>query len=123
MILREIIGSIPRPAELIEAIKSPSGKGNLDKLYEKAVIETLSEFVKTGSPVITDGEQTKSSFVTYPLEGLQNIAAGGIRIEFDDGHFRQLPLLTKGPFRYANYAVKYLKYAGNQPPVRLPLKK
>lgn len=61
--------------------------------------------------MITDGEQTKSSFVTYPLEGLTNLAAGGMTINFEDGHSRQLPLLTKGPFRYSNYAVKYLSEA------------
>jgi len=77
-------------------------------LYEKAIDDTLTEFVKTGSPVITDGEQTKSSFVTYPLEGLTNLASNGVTINFEDGHTRQLPLLTSGPFRYGNYAVKYL---------------
>lgn len=110
----EPIGSIPRSAELIAAIGTPIGKRELEMLYENAVCETLSDFINTGSPVITDGEQTKSSFVTYPLEGLTNIIAGGMRIEFDDGHFRQLPLLTKGPFRYANYAADYLSFAAKQ---------
>ncbi len=116
----EPIGSIPRPAELVEAISSTHDKADLERLYEKAVLDTLTEFIKTGSPVITDGEQTKSSFVTYPLEGLQNITTGGMRIEFDDGHFRQLPLLTSGPFRYSNYAVQYLRYARKK--TRRPLK-
>ena len=115
----EPIGSIPRPADLLEAMSMQSGRTDLDKLYEKAVIDTMTELVRTGSPVITDGEQTKPSFVTYPLEGLPNIAPGGIRIEFEDGHFRQLPLLTRGPFRYANYAVQYLGYAKKQTDVPL----
>jgi len=110
----EPIGSIPRPAELIAAIISPSNSTDLNGLYEKAITNTLNEFEKTGSPVITDGEQTKSSFATYPLEGLTNLAAEGMRIDFEDGHFRQLPLLTSGPFRYGNYAVKYLKAAQKQ---------
>jgi len=107
----EPIGSIPRPAELIEAIVAQKNGNDLTALFEKAVNETLAAFEKTGSPVITDGEQTKPSFVTYPLHGLTNLASGGMRIDFADGHFRQLPLLTKGPFRYANYAVQYLNYA------------
>lgn len=107
----EPIGSIPRPAELIEAIVAQKNGSDLTALFEKAVNETLVAFEKTGSPVITDGEQTKPSFVTYPLHGLTNLAEGGMRIDFADGHFRQLPLLTKGPFRYANYAVQYLNYA------------
>jgi 5-methyltetrahydropteroyltriglutamate--homocysteine methyltransferase len=107
----EPIGSIPRSQELIAAITSPSNTADLQKLYDDAIHDTLSELEKTGSPVITDGEQTKSSFVTYPLEGLTNLAAGGMAINFEDGHSRQLPLLTSGPFRYSNYAVKYLSAA------------
>jgi 5-methyltetrahydropteroyltriglutamate--homocysteine methyltransferase len=110
----EPIGSIPRPAGLIAAIISQSSSVDLQGLYDKAISDTLSEFEKTGSPVITDGEQTKSSFATYPLEGLSNLAPEGMRIDFEDGHFRQLPLLTSGPFRYGNYAVKYLKTAQKQ---------
>jgi 5-methyltetrahydropteroyltriglutamate--homocysteine methyltransferase len=110
----EPIGSIPRTPELIAAITAPSDGADLKALYEKAISETLSEFEKTGSPVITDGEQTKSSFATYPLEGLSNLAPDGMKINFEDGHFRQLPLLTSGPFRYGNYAVKYLKAAKKQ---------
>lgn len=106
----EPIGSIPRPIHLIEAITSKSEQ-NLKKLYEDAVNDTLMELEKTGSTIITDGEQTKPSFITYPLAGMENLTSEGMKINFKDGHFRQLPLLTKGPFRYANYASGYLKYA------------
>jgi len=116
----EPIGSIPRPDGLIAAITNPSNGADLTSLYNKAVSDTLCEFEKTGSPVITDGEQTKSSFATYPLEGLTNLAPDGMRIDFEDGHFRQLPLLTGGPFKYSNYAVKYLKAAQQQ--THLPVK-
>ena len=107
----EPIGSIPRSPELIEAILSNGAAGDLEKLYEKAVAETLLAFENTGSEVITDGEQAKSSFVTYPLNGLTNIGEGGMRIDFEDGHFRQLPVLTKGPFRFARFAEQYIGYA------------
>jgi 5-methyltetrahydropteroyltriglutamate--homocysteine methyltransferase len=110
-IFTEPIGSIPRPAELMAAATSDTRGAELEKLQEKAIQETLTAFEKTGSPVITDGEQTKPSFLTYPLHGLKNLIPGGMKITFADGHFRQLPLLTKGPFRYANYAEKYLKFA------------
>jgi 5-methyltetrahydropteroyltriglutamate--homocysteine methyltransferase len=106
----EPIGSIPRTAELREAI-SWSDSENFEKLYNQAVESTVGAFEKTGSPVVTDGEQAKASFVTYPLHGSPNITEGGMKIPFADGHFRQLPLLTKGPFRYKNYAVQYLKKA------------
>lgn len=107
----EPIGSIPRPDRLIAAMTTKSSQDSLDKLYQDAVNETLKELERTGSPVITDGEQTKPSFITYPLHGLQNVAPAGMKIPFEDGHFRQLPVLTKGPFRYASYASQYLNFA------------
>jgi 5-methyltetrahydropteroyltriglutamate--homocysteine methyltransferase len=66
---------------------------------------------KTGSPVISNGEQRKSSFATYPLDGLDNIDNNGISIPFEDGHCRQLPHWIAGPFRYQYYAVDYLQAA------------
>ena len=75
---------------------------------------------ETGSPVITDGEQTKPSFATYPLAGLHNLAADGVVIPFADGHTRQLPKLTSGPFAYGIHAASYLRAA--QPYARRPLK-
>jgi 5-methyltetrahydropteroyltriglutamate--homocysteine methyltransferase len=116
----EPIGSIPRSPELVTAITTQASADELQKLYETAVIETVKEFEETGSPVITDGEQTKSSFATYPLEGLSNLTSEGMKINFEDGHSRQLPLLTKGPFRYSNYAQKYL--AAAQKLTKLPVK-
>lgn len=113
-IASEPIGSIPRPAELIKAVTSQADAEQLEKLQKKAVAETIRAFNETGSPVITDGEQAKSSFLTYPLEGLENLSSAGLQINFADGHSRQLPLLTRGPFRYSGYAVKYLEHAMSQ---------
>lgn len=111
----EPVGSVPRPRELQEAIELHSqGKlltQELDALFDKIVSETIKKFEATGSPVVSDGEQTKSSFATYPLDGLDNIAPDGIVITFEDGHTRQLPRLTKGPFKYATYAGSYLRRA------------
>jgi 5-methyltetrahydropteroyltriglutamate--homocysteine methyltransferase len=111
----EPIGSVPRPPELIEAVRAAGEGGGsqeeLDRLYDEALRDTIERFEATGSPVITDGEQTKPSFATYPLEGLDNLAPDGMTIPFDDGHTRQLPRLTAGPFRYATYADEYLRRA------------
>jgi 5-methyltetrahydropteroyltriglutamate--homocysteine methyltransferase len=65
----------------------------------------------TGSPVVTDGEQGKPSFATYPLSGLDCLAPDGVVIPFKDGHTRQLPRLIKGPFRYAIYSGSYVEAA------------
>lgn len=106
----EPIGSIPRTAELMVAIATPSESHDLEDVITRAVKDTVSMFEKTGSPVITDGEQSKPSFVTYPIHGLPNVSGGGLQIKFADGHSRELPLLIKGPFRYRNYAEQYLRF-------------
>lgn len=113
----EPIGSIPRPADLIGAW-ADLGAGRISEeqfreVADKALHDTIRRLEETGSPVITDGEQTKSSFATYPLEGLSNLSSDGVVIPFDDGHTRQLPRLTSGPFRYGGYASRYLKAAKN----------
>jgi 5-methyltetrahydropteroyltriglutamate--homocysteine methyltransferase len=82
----EPIGSIPRPRELIEAVRGGSTPDELDRLYEQALRDTIERLEATGSPVITDGEQTKPSFATYPLVGLENLAPDGVVIPFEDGH-------------------------------------
>jgi methionine synthase II (cobalamin-independent) len=92
----------------------------LDAAYDDAVRETITAFEKTGSPVVTDGEQRKPSFATYPIAGLEALAADGVVIPFADGHTRQLPRLTAGPFRYQTYAGSYLESA--RPHARCPMK-
>ena len=111
----EPIGSVPRPRELIDGLGAAaagrlSGE-ELETLYTRALQDTIAEFEATGSPVITDGEQRKPSFATYPLHGLEGLAADGVVIPFADGHTRQLPRLTGGPFRYQTYAASYLAEA------------
>jgi 5-methyltetrahydropteroyltriglutamate--homocysteine methyltransferase len=111
----EPIGSIPRPAELIEAGADLAAGRITAQAYaaiaDKAVRETIEQFEATGSPVITDGEQSKPSFVTYPIDGLNTLAPDGVVIPFADGHTRQLPRLTAGPFRYTTHADSYLRTA------------
>jgi 5-methyltetrahydropteroyltriglutamate--homocysteine methyltransferase len=111
----EPIGSIPRPADLLAAIQAHSiGKISREQLLASegaALRDTLARFEHTGSPIITDGEQTKPSFATYPLSGLNNLAADGVVIPFVDGHTRQLPKLMAGPFRYGVHAATYLEAA------------
>ncbi len=111
----EPIGSIPRPLYLLAALsQAAQGKISPEQLQaatDKALRETIELFEATGSPVITDGEQSKPSFATYPVQGCPNIGPGGVTIPFADGHTRQLPRLTAGPFRYATYASGYVKAA------------
>jgi len=111
----EPIGSIPRPPELIAGMAAFAAgrisRDDMRSLYDRALRDTIQRLEATGSPVITDGEQTKPSFATYPIDGLETLAPGGVTIPFADGHTRQLPQLTAGPFRYRTYAAQFLDEA------------
>src|SRR5208283_3284402 len=111
----EPIGSIPRPPELLEAIrKQKEGSiqvSDLRRIVDEALRDTIRRFEETHSPVISDGEQTKPSFATYPLNGSDQFAPDGVVIPFEDGHTRQLPRLTRGPFRYGIHADTYVREA------------
>ncbi|HEV2344303.1 MAG TPA: cobalamin-independent methionine synthase II family protein [Actinocrinis sp.] len=120
----EPIGSIPRPDELLKAM-SAYREGNLSHadlvvVQDRAVCDTVREFQAVGSPVVTDGEQAKPSFATYPIAGLRNLSPDGVVIPYADGHHRQLPYLTAGPFRYRTFAYTYLRAAKRE--ARVPVK-
>ncbi|HET6501510.1 MAG TPA: cobalamin-independent methionine synthase II family protein [Amycolatopsis sp.] len=120
----EPIGSIPRPDYLVEGLaRFEAGRlspQRLGELQEMALADTMDRFARTGSPVVTDGEQAKPSFATYPLAGLDTLAPNGVVIPFADGHTRQLPRLTGAPFRYRHYADEYLRNGKEY--TRIPLK-
>ncbi len=119
----ENVGSLPRPAKLQAAIAAyDAGEITHDQLIaeqDQACSDSIHRMEGTGSPMVTDGEQRASSFATYPLTdtlagtGLaDNLAGDGQYFAiFDDGHHRQLPRLTGGPFRYKTYAADYLEKA------------
>jgi len=111
----EPIGSIPRPRYLLDGFGELAAgtidQAGLDALMDRALAETIERLAATGSPVLTDGEQGKSSFATYPLPDMDTLAPDGAVIPFADGHTRQLPRLTGGPFRYGAFAVSYLTKA------------
>ena len=119
----EPVGSIPRPFKLQQAFAAYDAKKitktQLEEEQNAAVADTIKRFEATGSPIITDGEQRVSSFATYPIAdtlsgaGLApNLAPGGQYFAiFADGHNRQLPKITGGPFKYNFYAGDLVKKA------------
>ena len=119
----ENVGSLPRPAKLQAAIKDyDAGKITQQQLtleQDAACLDSIKRMEATGAPIVSDGEQRASSFATYPLTdtlagtGLaENLAADGQYFAiFADGHHRQLPRLTGGPFRYKTFAADYLEKA------------
>src|ERR1700742_1669771 len=123
----EPIGSIPRPGYLLESFaglaEGSVDQSDVDAQTDRALTETIERLEATGSPVLTDGEQGKPSFVTYPLAGVTALDPEGVVIPFADGHTRQLPRLTAGPFRYGAYAVSSLTKAREKTtrPVKQPV--
>jgi methionine synthase II (cobalamin-independent) len=123
MIPTEPVGSLPRPTKLQKALADyDAGEITHEQLareQDAACLDSIKRMEATGSPIVSDGEQRASSFATYPLTdtlagtGLAaNLAADGQYFAiFTDGHHRQLPRLTGGPFKYKTYAADYLEKA------------
>jgi methionine synthase II (cobalamin-independent) len=118
----EQVGSLPRPGWLQRAYAHyDAGEITRDQLeaeQDKAVRDSIEHLEATGTPIISDGEQRWSSFATYAIAdtlagtGLADHLAGDggqYFAIFADGHNRQLPRLTGGPFRYKTYAADTLK--------------
>jgi methionine synthase II (cobalamin-independent) len=117
----ELVGSLPRPMKLQEAYAAlDEGKITYEQLLaeqDAAAEDSIRRLEATGEPIVTDGEQRESSFATYPITdtlagtGLaDNLAGDGQFFAiFDDGHHRQLPRLTAGPFRYKRYASEFVE--------------
>ncbi|HYP47473.1 MAG TPA: hypothetical protein VEQ61_02435 [Thermoleophilaceae bacterium] len=117
----ELVGSLPRPMKLQEAYEAhDQGKITFEELQaeqDKAAEDSIKRLEQTGETYVTDGEQRESSFATYPITdtlagtGLaDNLAGDGQFFAiFDDGHHRQLPRLTGGPFKYKTYASEFVE--------------
>jgi methionine synthase II (cobalamin-independent) len=117
----ETVGSLPRPMKLQEAYQRlDDGEISFDELQavqDEAAEDSIRRLEQTGERYVNDGEQRESSFATYPITdtlagtGLaDNLAPEGQYFAiFDDGHHRQLPRLTGGPFRYKTYASEFVE--------------
>jgi methionine synthase II (cobalamin-independent) len=117
----ELVGSLPRPMKLQEAYEAyDQGQiswAELQAEQDAAAADSIRRLEEVGEPIVTDGEQRESSFATYPITdtlagtGLaDNLAGDGQFFAiFDDGHHRQLPRLTGGPFRYKTFASEFVE--------------
>ena len=117
----ELVGSLPRPMKLQEAYEAhDQGQlswAELQREQDVAAEDSIRRLEQTGETYVTDGEQRESSFATYPITdtlagtGLaENLAGDGQFFAiFDDGHHRQLPRLTGGPFRYKTFASEFVE--------------
>ena len=129
MIPTEPIGSIPRPPELVAAVRAGVKACDLAPLLDDAVRATIAAFEATGAPVVCDGEQGKlENFWSYPVHGSPNAAPDGFRIparmagalDADGAREPRMPRLLRGPFRYQCYADGFLAAARRH--ATMPLK-
>ncbi|MEJ7833881.1 MAG: hypothetical protein WKF79_13260, partial [Nocardioides sp.] len=116
----ELVGSLPRPLKLQEAYEAlDQGEitfADLQELQDEAAADSIRRLEETGETFVSDGEQRESSFATYSITdtlagtGLaDNLAGDGQFFAiFDDGHHRQLPRVTGGPFRYKTFASEFV---------------
>ena len=79
-ILTTFVGSLARPADLIELMKAketgqPYDHEALARRVRSAVAEVVRRQVEAGVDVVTDGEQGKASFITYASERLTGFEA------------------------------------------------
>jgi 5-methyltetrahydropteroyltriglutamate--homocysteine methyltransferase len=89
----EVVGSLQRPAYLVEAIKQrKSGEiSNRDfkRIEDRAVDEAIALQERVGLDVVTDGEQRRLYFrewLTVAVEGLSPIKAPPVRLRGMPGH-------------------------------------
>jgi methionine synthase II (cobalamin-independent) len=117
----ELVGSLPRPMKLQEAYANyDDGKITEEQFVaaqDDAAADSIRRLEETGETLVTDGENRESSFATYNLAdtlsgtgAADHLALDGQYFAiFDDGHNRQLPRVTSGPFRYKRYASEFVE--------------
>src|SRR6185295_5221725 len=79
-ILTTHVGSLPRPRDLLDLMKTRlSGaaydKAAYDKRVRSAVAECVRKQVQSGIDIVADGEQSKSGFFSYVRERLEGFEA------------------------------------------------
>ena len=117
----EPVGSLPGPTScrppMPTTTRARSTRTQLETRAGRGRRRTRSSaWRRPASPIVSDGEQRWSSFATYPVDRhagrhrpRRHLGPGGQYFAiFADGHHRQLPRSTGGPFRYKTFAADTL---------------
>jgi 5-methyltetrahydropteroyltriglutamate--homocysteine methyltransferase len=83
------VGSLPRPADLIEMMFAredglPFDQAALDARIESAVDEAVARQIKAGVDIVNDGEWPKPSYATYIKDRLTGFGGSGTTYVFQD---------------------------------------
>ena len=130
-ILTTHVGSLPRPADLLDLMKAKLAgaavdQGAYDAHVKRAVADCVKKQVGTGIDIVSDGEQSKPGFFTYVGERLEGFEARpqlkrrmfpaevAAFPEYYEKYFREamiggaiapvVPLVCTGPVRYRGEA-------------------
>ncbi len=101
-ILTTHVGSLPRPAPVLDLMKTGEQGHELDRAVSQAVDAVVGEQVAHGVDVVTDGEQGKASFFGYVAERLTGFEPRpGARAELWSAEVRAFPEYYAEYFRRA----------------------
>ena len=101
------IGSLPRPHDLLDAMKAkysgqPYDKTKYAAALTKAVAETVRKQVECGIDIVTDGEYSKPGFFTYVQERLDG---------YESRPGQKLTIFEKEIAAFPEYYQQYFKEA------------
>ncbi len=111
----EPIGSIPRPAALIEGLRGfEAGRISQRNCMRCTILPSKTRFSVWKPPdrrSLRMENRPSTALPPIPSMGWRTLAPDGVPISFADGHIRILPRITAGPFRYKTPADVYLDIA------------
>ena len=120
-ILTTHVGSLPRPAELVELVWAedrgePVDRARYDRLLDEAVRDRVQRQVKAGVDFVSDGEMSKIGYATYIRHRLSGFEVGDVpratpadldaypryrnRLAEEGGSARYLRPICRGPITY-----------------------
>jgi 5-methyltetrahydropteroyltriglutamate--homocysteine methyltransferase len=101
-ILTTHVGSLPRPASVLDLMKTGERGHELDSAVTQAVDAAVRQQIAHGVDVVTDGEQGKGSFFGYVAERLTGFEPRpGARAELWSAEVRAFPEYYAEYFRQA----------------------
>jgi 5-methyltetrahydropteroyltriglutamate--homocysteine methyltransferase len=120
-ILTTHVGSLPRPAELVELVWAedrgePLDRERYDHLLDEAVKDRVRRQVEAGIDIVSDGEMSKIGYATYIRHRLSGFEVGDVpratpadldayprymkRLADEGGSARYLRPICRGPITY-----------------------
>jgi 5-methyltetrahydropteroyltriglutamate--homocysteine methyltransferase len=122
-ILTTHVGSLPRPAGLVEILRArhsgkPYEKGALDDVVRKAVADAVARQVDANIDIVSDGEMSKMSYSYYVQDRLEGLAPAA-DVDMTAGQLRRFQILETVDPDFPDYA-EFAARAGTGPGTAAP---